>query len=69
MKIKQLLEVVDKDYLDAVKIFVGDYDLFTPWYWYKWDSDIIQQYYDRKIIKFTWYGAYLLICVEGLERY
>lgn len=62
MKVKQLLKVVDKDYFDGVKIFVGDYDLFTPWH--KWDSDIIQQYYDRKIIKFTWYGGYLLICVE-----
>lgn len=67
MKLKDLLQVVYIGYCDSVKIFAGDYDLFTPTY--KWDSDIIQQFYDRKIIKFTWFGGYLLICVEGLERY
>lgn len=62
MKVKDLLNVVDKDYLVDVKIYVGDYDFFTAWD--TWYSDIIQEYYDRKIIKFTWFQDNLWICVE-----
>ena len=68
MKVKDLLKVVDKYYLSEVRIYVGDYEDIADYEditaWAGWDSVIIQKYYDRKIMQFTWFENDLWICVE-----
>lgn len=62
MSVKDLLEVVDKYYLDCVKIYTNNYDTLLEWD--EWHNNALEEYYNCKVNSFTWYNEDLWICLE-----